>query len=545
MRGWYSRMVAIGLGLTVLGVPGRVMAQEEIIPTARVVDVDWPEVSQGVLALAPELRALPQSLAAKLLPDINRQFDSFAFADKDKLRPLALLNVVMTGVDPSIARVPIPVLLPVDTPRYMAEFARLRGTPPKAPRAFFSPAISNMQLLSKTTGYDVILTVDPSLLRRSKVSAKLVQIHLGGAGLLYDGGGSGGDIQKGGAVDDKALQDTYPRLRRTVSGDGVTYSFVKYGVPYFANMLCTNAPPSPTEAPCADVEGILQTVLRDLRLVGGAPLPIPHVTGAVSPRPTTISPSFTYYAPGNLLPGTSQGGLRGVTQKMLWGGDLLFPVELAPAFAMSQVFMHAGNCLNRQNPLGNGRYECAQNPGKILEPREDTAENYSYPWRDNYCEERNDTSRHPWDCPARDNAHEGQDIRPRECRYDGTRCTIDLFDVIAVTDGSAWWKPDNNVRFAAADGGFYYTYLHMSTDALKRAGLVQGQWVTRTRGQRIGEVGNWDHTTPFGEGTAHLHFEIRRKDDTTCGEYACTVSPYWTLIRAYERLIGAQGTELP
>ncbi len=545
MQGWYSRTVAIGLWLAVFGVTDRGMAQEEIIPTTRVVDVDWPEVSQGILALAPELMGLPKRLAAKLLPDINRQLDSFVFTEKDKLRPLALLDVIMAGVDPSITKVPIPVLLPVDTPRYVAEFVRLRGTWPKTPRAFFSRPISKMQLLSKTTGYDAILTVDPSLLRRSKVSAKLVQIHLGGAGLLYEGAMNGDEIQKGGAVEDKELQNTYPRLRRTVSEDGVTYSFVKYGVPYFANMLCTNRPPSPTEAPCADVEEILKKVLRDLQLVGGAPLPVPPATGAVSPRPSTRSPNFTYYAPGNLLPGTSQGGLGGVTQKKLWGGDLLFPIELAPAFAMSQVFMHAGNCLNEKNPLGNGRYECAQNQGKILEPREDTPENYSYPWRDNYCETRDNGARHPWDCPARDNAHEGQDIRPRECRYDGTRCTIDLFDVIAVTDGTAWWKSDNNVRFAAADGGFYYTYLHMSTDALKRAGLVQGQWVTRTRGQRIGEVGNWEHTTPFGTGTAHLHFEIRRKDDTTCGEYACTVSPYWTLIRAYERLIGMQGTELP
>jgi hypothetical protein len=406
-----------------------------------------------------------------------------------------------------------------------------------------------MQFLGKTTGYDVILTVKPSLLPRgSKANANLVQIHLGGTGLLYgvnNDDKSGGDALRGDVVDDRTLQDMYPRLRRNASNDGLTYTFVKYGVFYFANISCANDPAFVADFPCVEVEGILRTVLRDLRLVGGLPLPIPHAAGSLSPRPVKKSPNFVYYSPGNLLPGTSQGGLGGVTQKILWGGgNLRFPIELSPTYANSQTFMHGGDCLDHKILLDDGRYKCQENPDKILEPREDNGENYADPWRDNYCEERNDATREPRDCPAGRLAHEGQDIRPRDCQYDGTRCKINLFNVVAVTNGYALWKTNNNGRFIADDDtGVYFVYLHMDPDALRRAGLKQGQLVHRAAGQKIGEVGNWMQTVPNGT-TAHLHFEIRSQTET-CGGFGCTSSPYWTLIRAYEGMIGMQGTEIP
>lgn len=557
MQSWYLRMVAIGLGLAVLGIHVPAMAQSETVPTAKGVTIDWPEVARGAVAVAPELAAPPKSLAAKslaakLLPGVDQQLKGYAVADKEALRPLALLNAMTARVDPGIAKVPIPVLLPVNSSRYVAESVRLRGSRPKTQGGFLSPAISRMQFLGKSTGYDVILTVKPSLLPRSaKGSANLVQIHLGGTGMLYEANNrdkSDADTQRGEVVEDKQLQDLYPRLRRNVDDDGVTYSFVKFGVPYFANISCTTDPKVVTEAACAEVESILKTVLRDLRLIGGAPRPLPlsRATGTC-PRPTTTSPSFTFYSPGNLLPGTSQDNLGGVSDKILWGGcNLLFPIKLPPTYANSQTFMHGGDCYGDANriPLGDGRYKCRQNPGKILEPREDTAENYAYPWRDNYCEERDDNSREPKDCPARKRAHEGQDIRPRACQYDGTRCKINLYDVVAVTKGTALWKPNNNVKFVADDDtGVYFVYLHMSPDALRGAGLQQGVAVPRNRGDKIGQVGNWMKTDPNAT-TAHLHFEIRSQTET-CGSYGCTSAPYWTLIRVYEQLIGMQGTELP
>lgn len=545
-----SRIFAIGLGIAVAGICVPAVAQEETVPTARILDVDWPEVAKDVLALAPEINALPKDVAAKLAPAIDQEVNGFVVADKEKFRPLAVLDAMTAGIDPRIAKVPIPVLAPIDSSRYVSAFVGLGGFKPKSVSDFLSPAISGMQFLGKSTGYDVILSVKPSLLPAgTKAKASLAQIHLGGTGLLYrvsTGDASDGDAQRGEVVDDQVLQRMYPRLRRNVSDDGITYTFVKYGASYFVNISCINGPSYAADLPCEKVEEIVRTVLRDLNLIGGAPLPIPRAKGP-SPRPTKKSPDFTYYAPGNLMPGTSQDRLGGVTSRTVWGqSDLLFPIKLHPAHANSQNFMHVGNCVKEEQQimLDRGRYICRQNPDKVLQRREDTPENYAYPWRDNYCEQRDDASRQPKDCPARARAHEGQDIRPVACRYDGKRCKINLYDVVAVTNGRAWWKSNNNVKFVADDDtGVYYVYLHMDPATLRDAGLIQGQAVHVMRGDKIGKVGNWMHTDPHGT-TAHLHFEIRSQTDM-CGSYGCTSAPYWTLIRAYERLIGMQGREIP
>ena len=64
MQCWYSRIVAIGLGLAVRR-SAPAYGSKRNSSTARIVDVDWPEVAQGVLALSPELahsqRALQRS----------------------------------------------------------------------------------------------------------------------------------------------------------------------------------------------------------------------------------------------------------------------------------------------------------------------------------------------------------------------------------------------------------------------------------------------------------------------------------------------------
>jgi murein DD-endopeptidase MepM/ murein hydrolase activator NlpD len=86
-------------------------------------------------------------------------------------------------------------------------------------------------------------------------------------------------------------------------------------------------------------------------------------------------------------------------------------------------------------------------------------------------------------------------------------------------------------------------YLHMSPKALAAAGMKKGKKVPVARGRVIGKVGNYLMATP-SDTTAHLHFEIRRLqgDIEAVGP---SLSPYMTLVRAYERLIGASGKELP
>src|SRR5262249_17430929 len=70
-----------------------------------------------------------------------------------------------------------------------------------------------------------------------------------------------------------------------------------------------------------------------------------------------------------------------------------FPLADAPAFANSQSFMNWGNCeatgRSGAGTLGGVRaYRCRVN-GQTLILDESAPENYSYPWRDNFCETRN------------------------------------------------------------------------------------------------------------------------------------------------------------
>jgi hypothetical protein len=172
-------------------------------------------------------------------------------------------------------------------------------------------------------------------------------------------------------------------------------------------------------------------------------------------------------------------------------------------------------------------------------------ENYSYPWRDNYCEARLGPDSAPL-CPTKV-GHAGQDIRPASCTApptDKARCKIDIFDVVAVTDGWAWWRTDryeNNLRLMIDDGAnsLYFMYLHMSPTALRQAGMKRGKCVRVKKGQVIGKVGNFDKALAGGTST-HLHFEIR-----VGNQIGVTRPPYMTLVFAYERLIGERGIEIP
>ena len=104
--------------------------------------------------------------------------------------------------------------------------------------------------------------------------------------------------------------------------------------------------------------------------------------------------------PGELEPG-SGSGLRDNT---IYFPNIRFPIEAAPAFLNSQVYRPGGM-------HGGGGGQCA-------------GANYSYPWRDNYCETRS------WAmplCPS-GKGHQGVDIRPGTCK-------ADLHWAVAVADG--------------------------------------------------------------------------------------------------------------
>ena len=80
-----------------------------------------------------------------------------------------------------------------------------------------------------------------------------------------------------------------------------------------------------------------------------------------------------------------------------------------------------------------------------------------------------------------------------------------------------------------------FRYMHMSPSAMDADGLLNGRQVTE--GDKIGVVSNYlDH--PNGT-TRHLHFDVQ----VFTRDGWIWVSPYVTLVSAYERLIHGRGRE--
>ena len=79
-------------------------------------------------------------------------------------------------------------------------------------------------------------------------------------------------------------------------------------------------------------------------------------------------------------------------------------------------------------------------------------------------------------------------------------------------------------------------YIHMNPKRLDEDGIVSGKRFAE--GETIGMVGNYND---YERGTTyHLHFDMQAP--TELGYVF--VNPYMTLVSAYERLIGARGTEI-
>jgi hypothetical protein len=199
--------------------------------------------------------------------------------------------------------------------------------------------------------------------------------------------------------------------------------------------------------------------------------------------------AFSYLPAGDLVSGSGTGR----KDDKVYAPGMRFPIEVAPAFANSQVYMNGGM-------YGPGGSQC----DKV---------NYSYPWRDNYCEKRT------WDmplCPA-GQGHQGQDIRPATCKDKQYFC-------VAAADGTITNIGTYSVYLTAADGT-RYDYLHMGDVSVSVGAKVK-------KGDRIGKVSNQYDGTPT---TIHLHFNIRQ---AVSGVGTVYVPPYMSLVTSYQALIG-------
>lgn len=200
---------------------------------------------------------------------------------------------------------------------------------------------------------------------------------------------------------------------------------------------------------------------------------------------------FTYNPVGELVSGSGQGR----DDATIYVPDMRFPIENAPAYANSQVWGHGG----------------AQGPGGT----QCDAENYSYPWWDNYCETRS------WSmplCPAGE-GHQGQDIRPATCD-DNTHWAVaaETGEITNVGSYSVYLQADNGTR---------HRYLHMNSASVQ---VTTGQRVNR--GNRLGRISDNMGDTPT---TIHLHYDLHQNVDGVGDAYVPT---YMSLVDSYERLVG-------
>lgn len=234
---------------------------------------------------------------------------------------------------------------------------------------------------------------------------------------------------------------------------------------------------------------------------------------------------FSYFAPGDLTGRTGTGSARsGTADWTAFAPDMAFPVEASnPAFLNSQIYSPGGGGYRGAGPDN----QCA-------------LANYSHPWRDNFCERRGGKDRESLNCPSRA-IHQGVDIRGGTGGSRASTCARMAWDegapqnlvpVVAAEDGWIEYSllPHKYVVNLITSKGRIYSYMH-----LDRASLVQAPGARVSRGETIGYLSDY-----FGRSrtTQHLHFEILQNID---GKGWSHVSPYMSLVRAYERDHGVTG----
>jgi murein DD-endopeptidase MepM/ murein hydrolase activator NlpD len=227
----------------------------------------------------------------------------------------------------------------------------------------------------------------------------------------------------------------------------------------------------------------------------GEPTPPTPEPEPPAPEPVT----WPHDAGGALVTGSGTGA----ADPTLWAPGARFPLEAAPAYANSQVYGYGGFA--------------APGPGGQCDTR-----NYSYPWRDNFCETRSWTNGM---CPS-GKGHQGQDIRPATCEKK-------VHWVVAPEAGRITSIGSYTVTLLG-DSGRIYRYLHMDMPHVRTI-LAEDQRVTR--GQRIGRVSD-----DFGGNatTIHLHFEIKAPVTTSAGSLGVIFVPtYSSLVDSYGRLLNA------
>ena len=481
-------------------------------PHVSSVDVDWGAVRAAVSDLFPLL--------------------SEGGSDGAKADALARLNEATQSVFPNIAASPIPVLLPFDTAAYLKDKAAANGGGIDRRKYFGGFTASNVFFFPGPAGYDASILLQPQD-SGSLQFGKAVDGQISASSVIYELDAP--SMPEGSPIPE--LESQFPGIRRLTIENHLRYTFVRFGVPYVVTLMCTEGGRD-RRLSCRDADKVGIQFLKTLSIAGGAPAHKPaQVNAQTIDRPEKASPTFTYYAPGDLLPGTGMHGQAGRGDPTVFA-KIRFPMAEAPSYVNSQVFMNWGECdfTGRVSIGGSGKdasYRCKVNSIPLFR---DESRNYVYPWRDNFCEHRYFAVSQ---CPA-GLGHQGEDIRPGSCVLrspDADRCEPYQHNIVAVRDGLVLRDPGDQALYLVVNAPgehIRFRYLHMDPHLLDAAGMVSGRALAA--GEVIGAVDNYeDHQAGT---TYHLHFDVQ----VPTRDGWLFVNPYMTLVASYERLIGARGT---
>jgi Peptidase family M23 len=429
---------------------------------------------------------------------------------------LTRLNAASAQYLPNIAASSVPVLLPVDMPALLRDGYGETGNGQVANgKKYFSGFPIPRFFLSGLAGYDATFTIQTSDIREvADISLPdPVEVQISGFTFTYDVAHESPESRPV-----PALEARFPGIKRLLQEGHVRYVFVKYGVPYVVSIECFDGRPRLLRLICTQADRIALHFLNLLHIAGGAPQPTVIPDPPIVARPELTAENFSYHSPGKLYPGSGFRGAGGRVDYTVFA-PIRFPLAEAPAYANSQIYR------DRERPR-------SKTSGRETTPSAD----YSYPWRDNFCERRGFAV---GQCLS-GIGHQGQDIRPAPCAapLGNDRCDP-AHNLVAVRDGAIMRSPKHEAVYVVintANEHMRFRYLHMDPRKMDEDNLLSGRAVRE--GEVIGQVSNYSKKE--NGTTYHLHFDMQVPTRTGW----LFVSPYMTLVTAYERLIGARGVEI-
>ena len=494
------RFVSLLLASLSLLIAAPLAADEFRSPSLTALRVDW---RAALDQLRVEINSRPQ-IAGDFIFAPRRSVPRY---DPRAMPALVQLNAISSRFFTGITRSPVPVLLPFDAAAYLE--AQRSGAPATLALSRYQADFSPVDMFDAgPAGYSATFSLEPGAGEGmpSRVFARPVEVQITGSALVYDiadpSGGKGEPV--------KMLAAIYPDLRKFIREGYVRYAFTRFGVAYVVSIQCLDSVARPRRLACKEAYPVAERFLKALRVAGGQRMrPLTDVTSNVIDRPAARSPDFSYRPSGDIIPNTGYRKQGGHSDTIAYA-QIRFPLEKAPAFVRSQSY------------------------GK----RDKSEGLTTYPWRDNFCESR---SFEVWQCGG-GYGHQGEDIRAADCPPPGegrAPCDPKQRGVVAVRDAiviRAAKDQAATLQVNSRTEHIRFRYMHMNPQAMNADGVLNGRVVSE--GEKIGVISNYlDH--PAGT-SMHLHFDVQ----VFTRDGWIWVSPYVTLVSAYERLVHARGREV-